>query len=55
MGSKREIIKAKARLTARGFPQKKGINFEETFAPVAKMPTLRVLLSLVGILRLKTY
>ena len=39
------LDKMKARLVARGFTQVKGVNYEETFAPVSKFTTLRVLLS----------
>ncbi len=40
------IIKHKARLVARGFTQIEGINYEETFAPAAKLVTIRIIISL---------
>lgn len=43
-----EIVKYKARIVAGGHRQRKGIDFKETFAPVAKFASLRILLILVA-------
>jgi hypothetical protein len=40
------IIKHKARLVARGFLQQEGIDFDDAFAPVARMESVRLLLAL---------
>jgi hypothetical protein len=42
------IIKHKARLVARGFSQREEINFDDAFAPVARMEFVRLLLALEG-------
>ena len=41
-----EISKYKARIVAKGYVQKQGIDFEEIFAPVTRLETVRLLLAL---------
>jgi hypothetical protein len=40
------LARYKARLVAKGFHQQQGIDFDETFSPVIKPPTVRMILSL---------
>nr|GEU46929.1 ribonuclease H-like domain, reverse transcriptase, RNA-dependent DNA polymerase [Tanacetum cinerariifolium] len=42
------IIKHKARLVAKGYIQEHGIDFEEVFAPVARMETIRLFLAIAA-------
>lgn len=42
------IVKNKARLVAKGYSQEYGIDFEEIYAPVTKLETVRILLALAA-------
>jgi hypothetical protein len=44
-GEKGEVVRNKSRLVAQGFSQKEGIDYEETFAPVARLEAIRILLA----------
>jgi hypothetical protein len=44
-GEKGEILRNKSRLVAQGFSQKEGIDYEETFALIACLEAIRILLA----------
>ena len=49
------IQKHKARLIAKGYSQLPGVDFNETFAPVVRMETIRTVLALAAQLKLQVY
>jgi hypothetical protein len=44
-GEKGEVVRNNSRLIAQGFSQKEGIDYKETFAPVARLEAIRILLA----------
>jgi hypothetical protein len=45
VGEKGEVVRNKSGLVAQGYSQKEGIDYEETFAPVARLEVIRILLA----------
>jgi hypothetical protein len=43
-----DIVKYKARLVAKGYVQRPGVDFEEVFAPVARLESVRLLLAIAA-------
>jgi hypothetical protein len=49
------IEKYKSRFVARGFSQKEGIDYEETFTPVARYTSIRTIIALVAKMKWKLH
>ena len=49
------MIHNKAHLVAQGYLQMEGVDYDETFAPVARIESIRILLALACHLRFKLY
>ncbi|XP_066385479.1 uncharacterized protein [Miscanthus floridulus] len=49
------VVRNKARLVAQGFSQKEGIDYGETFAPVARLEAIRILLAFAASRGYKLY
>ncbi|GJQ91663.1 retrovirus-related pol polyprotein from transposon TNT 1-94 [Tanacetum coccineum] len=49
------ILKNKARLVARGYRQEEGIDFEESFAPVARLEAIRIFLAFSAHMNMVVY
>ena len=49
------VVRNKARLVAKGFSQVEGLDFGETFAPVARLEAIRILLAYSSHHNIKLY
>ena len=49
------VVRNKARLVAKGFSQVEGLDFGETFAPVARLEAIRILLAYASHHEMKLY
>ncbi len=50
-----KVVMRKSRIVVQGFSQVEGVDYEETFAPVAKVTTFRLMLALSRVLKLKIH
>ena len=50
-----DVIRNKARFVFKGYAQQEGIDFEETFAPVARLDAIRMFLALSSFHKFKVY
>ena len=50
-----EVVRNKSRLVAQAYTQVKGIDFDESFAPIARLDSIRILLSIMCIMNFKLY
>jgi hypothetical protein len=49
------VVRNKVRLVAKGFSQVKGLDFGETFAPVARLEAIRILLAYASYHEMRLY
>ena len=49
------IVRNKARLVVKGYNQQEGIDFDETFAPVARLEPIRILVAFAAYMGFRLY
>ena len=45
MNEQGKVVRNKARFVCKGYPQQEGIDYDETYAPVARMEVVRMFLA----------
>ena len=55
MDETRIVTRNKARLVAKGYSQEEGIDFDENFAPVARIEAIRIFLAYAAHANFKVY
>ena len=50
-----QVVRNKARLAAQGYRQEEGIDFDESFAPVARLEAIRIFLAYAAFKNFKVY
>lgn len=55
LDEKGTIIRNKARLVAKGYRQQEGIDFDETFAPVARLEAIRIIIAFASFMGFRLY
>ena len=49
------IVRNKARLVAKGYSQEEGIDYDETYAPVARLEAIRIFLTYAAHMKFKVF
>ena len=49
------ITRNKARLVAKGYNQEEGIDYDETYAPIARLEAIRMLFAYASFMNFKLY
>ena len=49
------VTRNNARLVVQGYNQKKGIDYEETFAPIVRIEAIRILVAFASHMEIKLY